>query len=364
MKSSWHIGSVSGIKITVHWTFLLLIVWIIYKGISSGSSTTEILWSTLFIAALFGCIILHELGHSLTAMKYNIKTRRITLLPIGGVASLESMPDESQKEFMIAIAGPIVNIVIALLLYLVVPLHEYANMEAAELEQALSTINAGNFLFYMLFANLMLAVFNMIPAFPMDGGRVLRALIAMKFDRVRATQIATRLGQLVAFFLLFLGLVYNPILILIAIFVYFGAHGENVMVQQLVLLKNYAVKDAMMTDITTFNPDDPLDKVVDVIISGTQRDFVVTKGEMLAGVLLQSDLIAQNKSDLAQKKVGDVMRKDIKILHAQQKLTEIYRQIRSSDKKFFPVIEDDELVGAIDMTNINEFMIFRGDKDF
>jgi len=364
MKSSWHIGSVSGIKITIHWTFLLLIAWIIYRGVSSGSSTTEILWSILFIAALFGCVILHELGHSLTAMKYQVKTRRITLLPIGGVASLETMPDDPREEFVIAVAGPVVNIIIALLLYLVVPLHEYANMDAAEFEQALSTINDGNFLFYMLFANLMLALFNMIPAFPMDGGRVLRALIAMKLDRVRATQIATRLGQLVAFFLLFLGLAYNPILILIAIFVYFGAHGENIMVQQLVLLKNHTVKDAMMTDITTFDPDDSLDKVVDVIISGTERDFVITKGSLLAGVLLQSDLMNLNKSNLGQKRVGDLMRKDIQILHAQQQLTDIYRQIRSSDKKFFPVVEHNQLVGAIDMTNINEFMIFRGAQDF
>ena len=364
MKSSLQIGRVSGIKITIHWTFLLLIVWIIYRGVSSGSTTTEILWSTLFIAALFGCVILHELGHSLTAMKYQINTRRITLLPIGGVASLESMPNDPREEFMIAIAGPAVNIGIALLLYLVVPLHEYANMDAGEFEQTLSSINTGNFLFYMLSANLMLAVFNMIPAFPMDGGRVLRALIAMKYDRVRATQIATRLGQFVAFLLLFMGLVYNPILILIAIFVYFGAHGENVTVQQLVLLKNYTVKDAMMTDITTFKPEDPLDKVVDVILSGTERDFVVTDGIRLAGVLLQSDLMAQQKSDMAKKRVTDVMRTKVKTLQPHQQLTEIYRQIRSSDKKFFPVVENDKIVGAIDMANINEFMIFRGAQDF
>lgn len=236
MKGSLNLGKIAGIGVKVHWTFMLLILWVVFLELTRGSNLQSILWSIFFVLALFACVVFHELGHALTARKFKIGTRQITLLPIGGVASLEAMPEDPKEEFLVAIAGPAVNVVIALALYLVVPMEEFLKQDPEMLEETMSAINAGNFLFYLFSANVMLVVFNLIPAFPMDGGRVFRALLSMKFDRVTATQMAARLGQGVAFLFFLIGLLYNPILILIAIFVYFGAQGENMMVQQLKLL--------------------------------------------------------------------------------------------------------------------------------
>lgn len=364
MKRALKLGSVSGITIRVHWTFLLLIAWVAFLEVSRGGDIYNILWATLFILVLFGCVVLHELGHALTAQRYNINTEKITLLPIGGVASLENMPENPVEELLVAIAGPAVNVVIAIILYMFVPLESFMSQDPEALRQSLQTIGPNNFFIYLLSANIVLVLFNLIPAFPMDGGRVLRAILSMRMDRVRATQVASLLGRLVAFFFFFIGLFYNPILVLIAIFIYFGAQGENVMIQQLTLLRDHKVKDAMMTDITTLSPDDSIEHVIDIILAGAEKDFVVTEDGKIKGVLFEDRLrhTFQNKDTHLQ--VKDVMNREFETMEADEDLTEIYRKIRNVDEQFFPVLKDGELVGAIDMTNISEFMTFRASLDF
>lgn len=365
MKGSLNLGKIVGIGVKIHWTFFLLILWIVFLEVSRGNNLQAIIWSVLFIMVLFACVVFHELGHALTARKFGIGTRQITLLPIGGVASLEDMPENPAEEFWVAIAGPVVNVIIAVLLYLFIPMEEFLNQDPEMLEETLSAINANNFLFYLFSANVMLVIFNLIPAFPMDGGRIFRALLSMNFDRVTATDLAAKLGQGVAFLFFLIGLLYNPILILIAIFIYFGAQGENIMVQQLALLKGYRVKDAMMTNITTVHPDGTLNDVIDIILTGTERDFVVVENGQVKGILYQSDLINAFKGGNTKAKVANIMDEEFYIVQLDEKLTDVYRKIRSNSKSFFPVVEDDgRLIGAIDMNNINEFMTFRAPLDY
>ncbi|MFH5832717.1 site-2 protease family protein [Halalkalibaculum sp. DA384] len=359
MKGSLSLGRVKGIRIQVHWTFLLLIGWVVFLELSRGNDLAAIFWSIGFVMVLFGCVIAHELGHALTAARYGIGTRQITLLPIGGVASLESMPENPKEELLVAVAGPAVNLVIALLLYLVVPVGDFISQDPAQLEETLSAINAGNFLFYLFSANLMLVLFNIIPAFPMDGGRILRALLSMKMNRMQATQIAAWLGQMVALFFFLFGLLFNPILVLIGVFVFFGAQGENIMVQQMTLLKNRSVAEAMMTDITVLEPDDPLSEVVDLVLSGTERDFVVAADRRVEGVLYQTDLVAAYRNGRGDARVREIMNTDVEPLHPDEPLSEAYIKIRSSQKGFFPVVDRQQLVGAIDQNNINEFIVFK-----
>lgn len=363
MKGSLSLGKIAGIRIRVHWTFMLLILWIVFVEINRGSNSEAIIWSITFILTLFFCVVLHELGHALTARRFNVGTRQITLLPIGGVASLESMPENPKEEFLVAIAGPAVNIGIAALLYLFVPVEDFLSRDPEMLEQTMSAVDSRNFLFYLFSANLMLALFNLLPAFPMDGGRILRALLSIKFNRVRATQLAAAMGQAVAFFFFFIGLLYNPILILIAIFVYFGAQGESVMVQQLSLLKNHKVKNAMMTDITFLHPQDTLDKVVDVILTGTERDFIVQENGQVKGILYQSRLIESFKNRSRDTKVEEVMETDFLTVQPDDYLTDIYQRVHSKQKTFFPVVDGEKLAGAIDMENINEFMMLRAPRE-
>ena len=198
MKGTLNIGRVSGIKVQVHWTFVFLIAWVVFLEVSRGREMPAIALSILFVLVIFGCVVLHELGHALTARRFGISTRKITLLPIGGVASLERMPEKPQQELLVAVAGPAVNVVIAILLYIVFPIHRFLDLEPEALQEMLSAISPQNFVFYLFAANVMLVVFNAIPAFPMDGGRILRALLSMTIDRVQATRIAAALGQLMA----------------------------------------------------------------------------------------------------------------------------------------------------------------------
>ncbi|MDX1666453.1 MAG: site-2 protease family protein, partial [Saprospiraceae bacterium] len=252
MKGSLSLGRIAGIKLQVHWTFVLILAWVAFIEVNKGSGLNTILLSMAFVLTIFVCVILHELGHSLTAKRFGIETKKITLLPIGGVASLERMPEDPKQELQVAVAGPLVNVVIAFLLFWFVrPVGEYLQPDNIE---NLKSVSPDNFLFYLFSANVMLVVFNAIPAFPMDGGRVLRALLSFKLNRVRATEIAANLGQIIAVGFFFLGLFYNIILIFIAIFVYFGASGEYTMIRQISLLRDFVVSDAMMDKYTTLHP--------------------------------------------------------------------------------------------------------------
>src|SRR5512145_759438 len=207
MRWQWKLGTFAGIDVFVHATFLLLIGWIGYSYWLQYETLAKVAEGILFILALFLCVVLHEYGHALTARKYGIKTRDITLYPIGGVARLERMPEKPIEELWVALMGPAVNLVIGALLlaYLVVtdtlvPLNQL-------------TVGSGSVFERLMLVNFTLVLFNLLPAFPMDGGRVLRALLAMRMDYVRATQIAAYIGQAMAILFAFLGLISNPFLL-------------------------------------------------------------------------------------------------------------------------------------------------------
>lgn len=356
MKSSLELGTYAGIKVRIHWTFWLLIVWIVLREIFLGNSFVSMLWSTAFIGFLFFCVVLHEYGHALTARRFGVKTENITLLPIGGVASLEEMPENPMQEFLVAIAGPMVNVVIAIILYFLVPIGMYTSMPAEELQQALSTINGQNFLFYLFSANVMLVLFNILPAFPMDGGRVFRALLSMNMNRVKATRIAAATGQFLAFLFFIIGLLYNPILLLIAVFIFFGAQAESSMTQQMSLMQGYKVKDAMMTNITIVSPDDTLQDMVDIILSGSEKSFIVADDSGVQGVLYQDELMNNIQNHERNIPVRDVMATNFDTVDPNDDLDTILKKIRDHRRSFFPVVEDGQIKGSINTDNLNEFI--------
>jgi len=279
MKWQWRLGRFAGIDVYVHATFLLLIGWVGYSHWLANHLWSEVLSGVFFILALFLCVVLHEYGHALTARRYGIKTRDITLYPIGGVARLERMPDRPLEELWVALMGPLVNVLIAagLFAYLffsrnLVPMNEL-------------TIASGSFLERLMAVNISLVLFNLIPAFPMDGGRVLRALLAMRMEYVRATQIAANIGQGFAFLIGFVGLFSNPFLVFIAFFVWIGASQEAGMVQMRNSISGIPVTRAMLTDFKSLSPDDKLSQVVALVLAGSQHDFpVVDAAGKVAGI--------------------------------------------------------------------------------
>ncbi len=365
MKESLNLGRVFGIKLEIHWTFLLIIAWAVYVGWSRGGTSNSVLWTIALVLAIFACVVLHELGHSLTARQYGIKTRKITLLPIGGVASLERMPEDPKQELLVAVMGPAVNVVIAAILYFFVQSQLAVFQNPEEAQEYFQFVNGQNFLFYLFTTNILLVVFNAIPAFPMDGGRVLRALLSFRMDRVQATQIAASLGQIIAVFFFFLGLVYNPFLVFIAIFVYFGASSEYMMIRQMALLKGHQVREAMMTDFTILSPSDQLEKVGQVLLSGTERHFIVSEDDnRVVGVLYNEQITDAFQNRKTQMTVGELMDKEIKTVKPDEDLSKIYRTVLGRRHNFFPVLDNGSLIGTIDMDNINEFMMIQAALDY
>src|SRR5881396_2325143 len=271
MKWSWKLGSVAGIGLYVHATFLLLLAWVgVTYWLAGGSAAA--FDGIAFILALFACVVLHELGHALTARRYGIRTRDITLLPIGGVSRLERIPDEPRQEVWVSLAGPAVNVVIAAALYAWLLLSQTLRPFSA------LTMAGGPFLERLMLVNVSLAVFNLLPAFPMDGGRVLRALLALRMDYVRATQISAHVGQAMALVFGLLGLFTNPFLVFIALFVWMGAASEASAALTRSVLGGIPVSRAMITDFHTVAPEDPAKRVLELILAGSQQDFPVVDG--------------------------------------------------------------------------------------
>lgn len=364
MSSSLSIGRYAGIKVQIHWTFWLLFIFVGALVFMGEGTIVDLLWHFIFVIALFFCVILHEFGHALTARKFGIGTRSITLLPIGGLASLEDIPDKPKEEFYIAIAGPLVNVVIAALLYLVVPVGDFITGDPETMEEQLATINSSNFLFYLLFINIALVLFNMLPAFPMDGGRIFRALLSMKYGRIQATRVASALGKFLALVFFLVGLFYSIILAVIAVFIYFGAHSENITVQQLSLLEGNIVRDAMITEYSVLDPDAQLSSAVDKILASTEQNFVVASNGEIKGILYMEDLANALRENGSKTFIRDVMDPDIKTLETSDPLTNVFRLIQRGNKNFFPVLENGKLAGVLDMNNINEFLTFRAAREY
>lgn len=353
MRWSWKLGRFAGIDVFVHATFVILIGWVLLAHWLQGESLGAALQGAGFILALFGCVVLHEYGHALTARRYGIKTRDITLLPIGGVARLERMPDKPVQELWVALAGPAVNVVIAVILF------AWLQLTSGLVPLSDLDVGRGVFLERLMIVNLFLVGFNMLPAFPMDGGRVVRALLAMRMEYTRATQIAASLGQSIAILFGFVGLFSNPFLLFIAFFVWIGAAQEASMVQIKSALAGIPASRAMLTDFRTLAPHDTLARAVELILSGSQQDFpVVDNGEVL-GILTRSNLLAGLTQRGSETPVSEVMQRDFVVFDSYDMLESAFARLQACQCQSAPVTHEGQLVGLLTLDNVGEFLMIQ-----
>jgi Zn-dependent protease len=359
MRWTLNIGRLFGVKILIHWTFFLLLIWIVLAEYFGGSSTETILLTIVYILAIFLCVVLHEMGHITMARQYGINTRKITLLPIGGVASLEKIPENPKQELMVAIAGPLVNVAIALvLLPFLGDLRQYVPQSAGE--ESATLLTPDNFWFSLFAINLILVVFNLIPAFPMDGGRMFRALLAMRIDRLKATAIASSIGQIIAVGFFFAGLMFNPLLLLIGVFVFFGARGEHYMVQQNELMRGHTVSEAMSTDFHVFEAEDKLSDIQEHLISYCDDLFVVRTAHDIAGIVTRKEILKALQQDEKDKRVGALLQTQYDSIQYSDKLSEVLTKIRQQGQSSFPVFDGVELKGIISLDSIQRFLSIQG----
>ncbi|WP_448518791.1 site-2 protease family protein [Rhodoflexus sp.] len=352
MKYSLSLGKILGIHVQIHWTFLILIGWIVFSNLSAGNSTEQTLWAVLFVLTIFACVTLHEFGHALAARRYGIATQDITLLPIGGLARLVSMPEKPSEELVVALAGPAVNIVIAILLY---PFLHITESTVATM--SLRAVDSDSFLVSLMAVNLWLAVFNMIPAFPMDGGRVLRAVLSYRMERAVATRIAAGIGQFLAIGFVIMGFFGNPFLIFIGFFIFLGAQGEAELVQTKSALQGYRVGDVLMRDFNILPTTAPIHAAVELLLNGQSRNFLIVNGEQPVGTLSRDEIVRALSQHGASVPVGHVMNTDIQFLQAEMPLEAAWQAMQQNRIEFAPVMQGQQLAGVIDVENIAEFMM-------
>jgi Zn-dependent protease len=350
MLGGWEIGKLAGISVRIHWSFLLLpalVAWSAWSTAGAGAAVSAV----FFVLAIFGCVVLHELGHALAARSFGIGTQDITLLPIGGVARLQRMPREPLQELVIALAGPAVNVVIAgaILTGMWLGLNSLTPLLKSD-------VLTGSFLGRLFWANVGLVIFNMLPAFPMDGGRVLRSVLAMRLSYARATELAAGLGTVMAVLFGLFGLLSNPMLILVALFVYLAARGELMMVRMQQQPRGLSAGDLMERYFQTVPADATAADLAPWLPRTTQRDFPVIADRRLVGMLRDTDVLSAMASGQGQQLAGELMRRDVPTVLRDDEVLETYLKMQNGGIGSLPVADAGTLVGLLSQEQIRRWL--------
>jgi Zn-dependent protease/CBS domain-containing protein len=353
MKWSWKLARIAGIDVYIHATFVLIIGWVGFTYWIEQGTIAAVISGIVFILLLFVFVVMHEYGHALTARRYGIKTRDITLYPIGGVARLERMPERPIEELWVALAGPAVNVIIAAVLF------AYLLVTRSFEPLTNLTISTGSLIERLMIVNLWLVGFNLIPAFPMDGGRVLRALLGLRMEYVQATQIAATIGQGIAFLFGFIGLFSNPFLVFIAFFVWMGAAQEANMVQMKHSLSGIPVTRAMLTDFEILSPGDTLARVVGLVLAGSQHDFPVVRDGRVVGILDRDTFISALSKQGQGGSVEEAMLPNPPEIDSHEMIEAALLRLQKDGLKTLPVTHNGQLVGLVTSENITEFLMIR-----
>ncbi|MEM7112053.1 MAG: site-2 protease family protein [Chloroflexota bacterium] len=357
MNSSLTLFTIRGIDVRVHITFPLILLWAAYQfGVVASGGLLGAIFGITVVTILFGIVTLHELGHSFAALHYGIPVKDIVLLPIGGVAQLREMPENPKQEFVIAAAGPAVNVALAVILGVVALLFNIPVISGAV--AALTgggTLTFASILSYVFISNLSLAVFNLIPAFPMDGGRILRSLLALRLDYPRATSIAARVGQAMAVLMGLYGLYAGAFfLVLIAIFVYSGAKRENDMVLQRAKLKGLTVEQVFSRQVQALQPFNTLQDAMTLKFQTGQSNFPVYDGFRYTGLLTSARLKEAAQKMSGWTAVKSFVRQDLPVVKPTDTLSQAYRLLQKHETEALPVVDGQTFLGVVTLNNIQE----------
>ena len=382
MRGSFRVATFFDVPVRVHWTFGLLILFVIYVGKMRDANWLNIGIIVLLVLLLFVCVLLHEFGHALSAKYYGIPTRDITILPIGGMARLDRLPDNPIHEFVVAIAGPLVNLAIFGLLYIVLSVGFHINFNIGDLLEfrtnRIIIDPVALFLANLLHANLLLAVFNMVPAFPLDGGRVLRALLSIPFGRTKATAWAVFIGQTMAimFFILAilpLGLAllpenallndvidweFQPVLMLISFFVIYTARHEYAQVLLEQEMTDNTIARIMSPIFTRFQTIDVMHSAIQKSAESAIKDFLVFDNEqILRGLLLENDIQDAQKNSHFDAFISSYTTTEFQKAHIGESIKSVYDRMMKNEQSLFPVLNTEGVVvGVVDYDMMEKFM--------
>jgi Zn-dependent protease/CBS domain-containing protein len=360
MNSSIRLFDIRGITLRVHLTFPLILVWAALQfGLFAGLGTSGAIFGILVTMLLFVIVVLHELGHSVVAQHYGIAVKDIVLLPIGGMAQMKSIPEDPVQEFFIAIAGPLVNFILAGLMILVNLVFGLGGSltNSVALLFGFGGISVASIFNYLFIANLFLGIFNLLPAFPMDGGRILRALLATRLNYVKATDIAALIGKMMAILLGAWGVFGGGIfLILIAFFVFIEADQEGKMVKVRHMMRGLTVAQAYSAQARTLSPQATVGEAMELALNSLQSDFPVVDGGQVVGLLTRSKLIEALNQYGPAMPVRDVMLKDVEPVTPEEELYNVQQQMMESRLNALPVAGTGGYLGLITRRGIHELI--------
>ncbi|MCB0795418.1 MAG: site-2 protease family protein [Flavobacteriales bacterium] len=353
--SKFPLFAFKGIRVFVHWTFLLLVGYIAITAFLEGASPLDIGKQVFFLLIVFLCVIMHEYGHALMALRYGVRTKDITLLPIGGVARLERMPEEPIQEFWITVAGPAVNLVLVALAILL----QFAFYDGLFLTDPTTSGDLGEQLLTLLLGvNLALFLFNLVPAFPMDGGRILRSVLGMRLPRLQATRIASAVGRFFAIAFVVFGLATGrPLLALIGVFIYIGAVGEARMAGQQAALRNVRIRQVMRSRFWSMDGQRTVSEAVDELLAGGDEDVVITHADAYQGVVRRKALVQALQVGDREKRLDQLDMDRIPAAGPDDPAYAIYERMLASGWPLVPVVEQGRVVGVLEPTNMSEFIM-------
>jgi stage IV sporulation protein FB len=343
------IGRVFGITLRLHVTFLIFLAFIAYEGFGEAGLNGAG-WAVAMFSAIFACIALHELGHSVVAQQLGVQVKSITLLPIGGVASLRSIPENPWHEIAITLAGPMVNAAIAcaVLPFTGIPSH---------LLLVGMPHDPHGLLLSLAQVNITLFLFNLIPAFPMDGGRLLRATLALVLSYRRATTIAAIVGQGLAILFVLVGLKFSFWLVIIGAFIFMGAEGEERIVRMRSVLHDLDVEDVMSREFAVLSPADPIARGIELIYQTGQDDFPVIQEGKLAGIVTRPALVEAMNARAADVSVGQIMDPHASVVSPREKVVHVYEEIINGANTSAVVVDGGQIIGMISPDNISRYLL-------
>jgi Zn-dependent protease len=372
MKGSLRIARFFGIPVELHWTFIFVLIGAVYWGLNRGGGWVSALWFLALVASLFLCVLLHEFGHALTARRFGVTTKDIILSPIGGIARLSKLPEHPFQELLVAAAGPLVNIVIAILL------SPYYFLSSSQKQMQLlgSIMPSSNvfvhslslmdrLVFFVLFLNIILAVFNLLPAFPMDGGRILRALLSTQLSRRQATRVSMYIGQAMALALIFMGLTQMEIgsvkmsfmIAFIGLFVFISASNENRYVRFSHLLEQASVDKLLRRELSPMYSDTPMEVVVETYAEGKEKNFVVfNKWHNIIGLLTEEKIRAALKKKDFGAAVREYMLPYPAPLVKEDSAKSAMDRMQESELSILPVFEKGKFIGLVDYPALNQYL--------
>ncbi|HJW16946.1 MAG TPA: site-2 protease family protein [Flavisolibacter sp.] len=359
MKGTMRLFSIKGVVISIHFTFLVVIGWLIVMNIYSGLHPDQILWSLLFLAAIFLSLILHEVGHALIGAQFGINAKRITFYPVGGIASIDKLPETPRQELAISLAGVFVSTLFGSVLVLFSGLTVSLN----DIRAYTGIINSSNFIYSLGVVNIAIAIINLIPAFPLDGGRVFRALLGFKYNYIRATSIVGHAGRLVAFLLIIAGLFgYNFLVSLLGVFILAFASDEASYFNINELVKGIFVRDVVMYDYNNMNVDMTINEAANLLAQNHSRYFIVMDGSWPVGIVNRMEIIKAVAEMKYAITVSEVMKANDVFYEASKPVLDVMDELSAHEGKIYPVMDGNHFIGVISFQNIIEYLILQKSK--